>query len=387
MLTSGIRAKLVAFVIVGLLATTYLGARYVGINPTGSGYGLSLSMPDAGGIFENGEVTYLGVPVGRIKELKVTEQGMEAKLHIDDGAPKIPADVEVNVANRSAIGEQYVNLSGGTVGGETLGEDDRLQGTDDSAPPPIENVLKAGRDFTGSVPEDSLRTVIDESYDAWQGSGLNLSRLLETSQDFVETANTNFLVTSGLIENSSTVLTTQEQSAASIKGFSRDLNSLATTLSDSDGDLRALIANSPAAAREIDKLFRQVGGPLGILMGNLVSTAQIFGTNANGVEDALIRVPEAMSVGWAVNGSKGIDLGLAQAYFDPKPCTTGYGGTSVRDGLESGTGKPFNTKAGCTTSSRESNVRGPKSVPKPAGSASARVSVADSMSDLLGGGR
>ena len=388
MLTRRVQIQLIVFIMVGLCATTYLGAKYVGLNPFGSGYRVTVSLPDAGGAFVNGEVTYRGVPVGRIKQLRTTPDGMEAVLHISGSAPDIPADVDVAVANRSAIGEQYIDLRGTATRGKMLADGDRIQGSSASMPPAIEDVLRTGRDFSASVPEDSLSTVIDEFYDFSQGAGEHLARLVETSQQFVKTADDNFLVSSSLIDSAQTVLTTQQESSDSIKGFSSDLNLFATTLADSDADLRALITSSPAAAREISRLFDQVGRPLGVLMSNLVSTAQVFGTNAAGVEDALFRVPEAMSVGWAVNGSKGLNLGLAQTYFDPLPCTTGYGGTTVRPGLDTSTGQPFNTDAGCAApASSGTNVRGPKNAPPSTSSVAADVSVPDSMSDLMGGQR
>lgn len=387
MLTGRIRIQVVVFVVISLMTTSYLGIKYVGINLFGSGYEVTATLPDAGGIFTNGEVTYRGVPVGRIKELTATEDGLEAVLHIDETAASIPADATVTVANRSAIGEQYIDLAGTNVNGKSLANGDRIRGTAASLPPAIDGLLSTARDFTESVPQDSLKTVIDESYDASQGAGAKLARLLDTSQQFVETADKNFLVTAGLIENSSTVLATQQESAASIMSFSSDLDLLAATLRDSDGDLRALIDHSPAAAREVYRLFDQVGTPLGILMSNLVSTAQIFGTNSAGVEDALIRFPGALSVGWAVNGSGGMNLGLAQTYFDPLPCTSGYAGTPVRPGLDTTPGAPFNTKAGCTASTASgTNVRGPKSVATAAPTpGAARVNVASSMADLMGG--
>ena len=389
MLAARTKAQLIAFVVIGLLATTYLGTKYVGINLFGSGYNVTVVLPDAGGIFDNGEVTYRGVPVGRIKDLNATKNGMEARLHIDEDAPPIPADVAIKVANRSAIGEQYIDLRSESTGGRTLTDGARIEGSAASLPPAIDEVLRTGRDFIGSVPADSLTTVIDETYDAAQGSSGHLTRLLKTSQEFVETADKNFLVTEGLINNSATVLSTQQDSAASIKSFSSDLSLLATTLRSSNRNLRTLIANSPAAAREINRLFNEVGRPLGVLMGNLVSTAQIFGTNSAGVEDALIRVPEVISIGWAVNGSKGINVGLVQTYFNPEPCTSGYGGTEVRPGLDTSEGEPYNTKAGCTVSpSSGTAVRGPRSVPKPGeGPAAARISVPNTMQDLLGGAR
>ncbi len=386
MLTARTKTQLVAFVVVALLGTTYLGAKYVGINLFGSGYTVTVSLPEAGGLFTNGEVTYRGVPIGRIESLKATDGGVEAVLAIDADAPDIPADVTVRVANRSTIGEQYLDLRGSS-GGETLAAGARLSAGTEALPQRIDVLLRTSRDFAGSVPRDDLTTVIDESYDLSQGASGDLSQLLETSTEFHEIADRNFLVSAALIRNSETVLDTQLAAADSIKSYSKSLDLLATTLADADGDLRALITASPVAAQEIHRLFKDVGVPLGVLMSNLVSTAQVFGTNSQGVEDALIRIPEAISVGWAVNSSKGLNLGLAPTFFDPLPCVAGYGGTQLRQGTDTSAGRPFNKRARCTADPRSgTNVRGPHVLPKKStGSGATKVTVPSTLGDLMGG--
>lgn len=390
MFSTSIKAKLVAFVIVALVGTSYLGVKYVGLNVTDSGYSVTATLPQAGGLFVHSQVTYRGVAVGEVTEMNPTSHGMEATLHINGDAPDIPRDSSLSVTDRSAIGEQYLNLSAPSGAGPKLQAGDTIDGSEKSLPPSIDTLLRTARDFTASVPSNSLNTVIDELYEASQGASQPVRRLVDTSKDFGEAATTNFLVTQGLIENSDTVLSTQQESSDSIKGFSRDLDLFARTLRDSDHDLRTLISNTPGAAREIHKLFDQVGPSLGLLMSNLITPAQVFGTNSAGVEDALIRLPEAIRIGWNVNKSKGLNLGLAQTYFDPLPCTRGYGGTQVRQGVDTkagavkGKSKPFNTKAGCTNPRRGVNVRGPSALggQKSGGPA---VSRARSLSDLMGG--
>lgn len=387
MITARVRVQLLAFVLIALGATTWLGLRYVGLDPFGSGYRVTVLLPETGGLFVNGEVTYRGVPVGRVEELRADDDGVEVVLAIDGDAPAIPADVDVRVADRSVIGEQYVDLRGtGSTDDARLADGAVLRATRDALPPPTDRLLRTGRDFVDSVPIDDLTTVIDETYDLSRGAGADLALLVETSEDFAETADRSFLVTADLIDSSTTVLRTQREAGDSIRGFSRDLGLIADTLADSDGDLRRLIRDAPAAAVELHRLFAQVGAPLGVLMGNLVTTAQVFGVNADGVQDALVRAPEALSVGWAVTGSWGIDLGLAQTYFDPLPCTSGYEGTTVRPGTDTSPGQPLNTDAGCDLPpSSGTGVRGPGAVPEPGGRVAADVRVADSLADLMGG--
>ncbi|WP_235737986.1 MlaD family protein [Nocardioides alcanivorans] len=375
------RYKLVAFVIVSVLAAGFLSVRYLGVGSFGGDYRVSVSLTEAGGLFENGEVTYRGVPVGRIDDLRATPDGVEVVLRIEGDAPPIPDDVQVVVANRSAIGEQYLDLRG-EGSDDHLVAGDHLDARDAQLPPRIDELLRSGRDFVGSVPRDDLATVIDETYE-WTRDGAGPLRQMNTTlQDFAEAAEVNFLVTSSLIRNSGQVLDTQLAAQESIRGFSRDLSLLASTLRSSDADFRELIRSTPATAREFQKVIQEVGGPLGALMANLVTPAQVFGINASGVEDAMIRMPEAFSIGWAINSSKGLNMGLAQTYFDPLPCTSGYGKTQPREGVDTSEGEEFNLEAGCSLSpSSGVNVRGPKSVKS---APPVRVRVAHSLDELMG---
>ncbi|GAA1743327.1 MlaD family protein [Aeromicrobium alkaliterrae] len=395
MITSTIRGKLAAFIVIALVATSYLAAKYVGLDPFSRSYELQVELPDAGGLFVNSEVTYRGVQVGSVTKLTVTDDGMVATVEIESGAPDIPEDAEAKVANRSAIGEQYLNLSSDSTGGPYLAGGERIVGDQGSLPPAFDDVLRSGRDFIASVPEDSLRTVIDETYSATRGLGEDFGVLLDTSLEWAQTSQANLLNTTRLIESSSTVLDTQIASSADITSFSADLALITETLRTHDTELRTLITQSPAAMVELNALFRDVGQPLGMLLGNLVSTAQVFGVNANGVEDALIRVPDAVSVGWLVAGSGSLNLGLSTSFTRPIPCTTGYGGTTVRPGTDATDGDAFNTNAGCAVDpSTGVGVRGPLAVPAQLLSTGAAAMPAPTgvvlhdvtdLSDLLGG--
>lgn len=389
MLTHKIRLQLIAFVAIALLASGYLGTRYAGLGSLfgGSAYQLSAALPSSGGIFTNAEVTYRGVPVGRVGDLQLTSTGISAVLKIEDGAPDIPADVTISVVNRSVIGEQYIDLRPSSSGGPYLKAGDQILGLATSLPTAVDSLLLHTSEFVSSVPADDLRTVVDEIYQASQGASGNLRRLLAASREFVQTANTGFEATAGLIDHSSVVLATQEQSAGSIVDFSRSLNLLAGTMKTSDPALRSLIASAPAAAIQIDELFRSVGVPLGVLMSNLISTVEVFGTNPTALADSLFRLPQAINIGWNVAGGGSLQLGLAQTYFDPKPCTSGYGGTTLRPGLQTDDGRALNLDAGCTAPTASgSNVRGPQSLPGAIGSSlAAEVTVPNTLADLMGG--
>lgn len=388
-LTRGVHVKLGLFVLVALLGTSYLGASYVGLTPFTSGYRLTVALPDAGGLFVNSEVTYRGVQVGEVTALTPTTDGVEVSVEIDPGAPDLPADATAAVRNRSAIGEQYLDLTG-SDDKDVLADGDHLSGGPDALPQDLAEVLRAGRDLAGSIPSDSLTTVIDEGYDLSRGVGEDFGRLLSTSMEFQKAADDNFLVSASLIRNAQRVLKTQEEAGTAIRSYSQDLALFSATLADSDADLRTLIAATPGASREVSLLIRDVGQPLSILMNNLVSTATIFGVNSGGVRDTMIRLPEAVSIGWATTSGRGLNFGMVPTFFNPLPCVDGYSGTTQRRGTVTSEGPPLNTRAGCTAPRREGNVRGPRAVQGGSDSGVATrpgIDVADDLDDLLGGGQ
>jgi phospholipid/cholesterol/gamma-HCH transport system substrate-binding protein len=391
MLTFMTKTKVVVFVVIALFTTTFLAVHYVGLDRYYGGYEVTVDMPEAGGLFENSEVTYRGVPVGRVESLQADRDGATAVVRIKRGSPAMSADVQARVVDRSAIGEQYLDLRGGSTDGEKLGEGAHLTLTAADLPPSIDGLLRSSRDMLDSVPSDDLNTVIDELDDFSRGNGANMARLLKTSTEFAKTADRNFLTTVSLIDNSGKVLATQERTAASFQSFSKDLDLLSHSLEDQNDDWRRLIEQTPASARQLDRLFSTVGQPLGQLMSNLVTTAQVFGANADGVKETMIKLPEGISITYAVMTSKGMKSGAQLSFFNPLPCTKGYESTEMRPGIDTSPGKPFNTNAGCTAPvSSGTNVRGPmaflggkKKASK--GSRTTTVSSADSMQDLMGG--
>lgn len=106
------RIQIAVLIIAGLAVSVFAGIRYVHLNRVvGVGiYTVNAQLPESGGIFTNAEVTYMGVPVGRVGTLALTADGVTVPLVLESSGPDIPANSVAVVANRSAIGEQYVDL-------------------------------------------------------------------------------------------------------------------------------------------------------------------------------------------------------------------------------------------------------------------------------------
>jgi phospholipid/cholesterol/gamma-HCH transport system substrate-binding protein len=186
MLTRATVVKNIAFLVIAVLVLGYLGVRYadlghyVGLRGY---YTVQVQLPEAGGLYEHANVTYRGVSVGRVGPIRLTDDGVRASLRIDDSAPRIPDHLQAVVASLSAVGEQYIDLRPSTDNGPYLHDGSLIAQADTHTPAPVTDLLTSVDNLTASVPLNSLRTVVDEFGQAFNGQAANLQALLDPADD------------------------------------------------------------------------------------------------------------------------------------------------------------------------------------------------------------
>ena len=366
MLTRRTRLQIAAFVLIALVGVSFAGARYAGMDRLFGprGYVVTMQLADSGGIFRNAEVTYRGVPVGRVGELRLTEKGVEVPLDIEPSSPKIPSDVKAVVANRSAVGEQYVDLRPNSRGGPFLHGGSVIAQESTQTPLPVEDIMMNLDSFAKSVPTESLRTVVTELGTAFRGNGGNLQTIIDTTREFTAEAQAHLPQTQKLLEDGRTVLQTQNEQGSAITSFSRDLRLLSEQLQKSDGDLRSVIQRAPGAARQVSGLLEDNEGQLGPLLANLTTTSELLASKNDGIEQLFVTYPLVAGGGYSVVPGDGTaHFGLVLNAFDPLPCTKGYEATQKRAGTEFAP-VPFNSDAYCAEPpGSETGVRGAQNAP------------------------
>ncbi|GAA3554688.1 MlaD family protein [Amycolatopsis ultiminotia] len=327
MLVRRTRIQLVLFALISIVAVVYALIRFAGLGQVfgSSGYTVKLELNESGGIFTNAEVTYRGFNIGRVGQLRLTETGLEADLDIDPSAPRVPTDLDVLVANRSAVGEQYVDLRPKHDQGPYLAGGSVIPAAKASTPVSTDRLLGDLDSLSASVPTDSLRTVVDQSYDAFRGTGGDLQKLLDTARSFTTTAQQYLPQTVQLLDAGGQVLDTQNEEASNFADFSKNLNQLSGTLKDSDADLRKLISVTPQVANQITEVVNDTGPGLGALVANLLTTSNLLVTRQDGLEQALVTYPALAGAAPSVApGDDTAHLGLVLNLFNPPPCTKGY---------------------------------------------------------------
>ena len=371
MLTRATWLKLITFAVLSVVVIAYTGIRYANLGRylgLRGYYVVKLDLADAGGIFPNADVSYRGVPVGRVGALTLTAAGVQADLDISDSAPRIPADLQAAVADLSAVGEQYVDLRPRTSQGPYLTDGSVIPQHDTQLPLPVTSLLVSINNLATSIPLGSLRTVVDQLGTAFQDQGSDLQQLLDGSSQLVRSAAANVPQTTRLIGAARTVLRTQYQETSALNSFARSARLLARRLAASDSDLRKLIVDAPRAASQVAGLLTDNDPGLGVMLANLLTTASLTITRQSALEELLTALPAAVAAGSTVITSKGARFGLALTFFNPLPCTAGYGGTTYRNGLDTSPAPALNTAAGCTLpASSGVDVRGSAHAPSGGG--------------------
>ena len=332
MIRRSTKLQLVAFALITLLGMSYVSARYVGLGDRlfGDGYVVTADFAESGGIFTNAEVTYRGVAVGRVDRLRLANDGVHVDLRLDGGS-QIPADTRAVVENRSAVGEQYVDLQPRRAGGPYLADGSHITVSNTATPVHTETLLLNLNRLVESVDKRDLTVVIDELGAAFAGSGRDLQAIIDSGDALTKEAFDALPETIRLIHDGTTVLDTQRASGSAIKSFSTDLAALSATLRTSDGDLRKVLDNGIVASKELDALLRTNSADITALLANLLTTGQVMVARIDGLEQVLVTYPVNVAGGYTVVPGDGTShFGLVLNANDPPTCTKGYGGTKIR---------------------------------------------------------
>ncbi len=366
-ITRRVKTQLLVFTAITLVGVAYVGARYAQLDKAifDQTFVVTAHLPDSGGSFAGGEVTYRGTTIGRIDELKLVDGGVDAMLEIDNEWDDIPAETLAVVGNRSALGEQYVDLQPLVDDGPYLKDGSEIAQENTRLPIAPVQLLADLSTTVANVDLEDLQTTVSELGKAFEGSGDDLGQIIDTSNSFIKTANENFEITTSLIRQSRTVLQTQLDKTSAIRNFSKNLALFSSTLANSDNDLRALINTGSGAAKELRSFIDENDTELAALFNNLRIVGDLQVQNLDGIEQLLVFYPYVVENGFSVV-AKDPNTGEYDAHFGTvlteKPlCHDGYE-KNVRPPSD-GSRVPMNVNARCTEPATRTNARGAQNLP------------------------
>ena len=295
-------------------------------------YTVTVDMTHAGGLYPTSVVTYRGTEIGRVRSVDVTKDGVRAVLTLNSSIA-VPGDVTAAVHSRSAVGEQFLELmprNGPDT--RTLRNGDVIPATRVSVPPDIAGLLDATNRALTAIPNDNLRTLVDEANTTIGGLGAELSRIVDGSTALAIEAGKNKDSITTLIDQATPVLESQVRTADSIAAWAAHMASITGQLKTQDTAFADLLRQGGPGLREGAALFDRVAPTLPVLLANMSSLGEIAVNYRAAIEQLLVLFPQGTAVMSAIaapnSGTKQAYRGI---YLDfnlnlnlPPPCNTGF---------------------------------------------------------------
>lgn len=330
MLTRFVRAQLIIFTVVSVVGVAVMLFAYMQV-PTLLGVGrltVTLELPSSGGLYRFSNVTYRGVQVGKVTGVRLTPTGAEAELSLDT-SPKIPADLKAEVRSVSAIGEQYVDLRPTTDSGPYLESGSRISVENTTIPQAIGPVLDEMSNLVGSIPQDRIADLLDETFKGFNGAGDDLQALLDSASTITTDASGASDEFRQFIDDSGPLIESQAESADSIRVWARSLAGISGQVAQNDPQIRTVLQQGPGFAQEVTSLLDQIKPTVPILLANLTTLGQILLTYNPSLEQLLVIFPGIIaaqqSFGLPGNNPTGLPSGdFALTISDPPACTVGF---------------------------------------------------------------
>jgi phospholipid/cholesterol/gamma-HCH transport system substrate-binding protein len=333
-LTKTVKRQILAFIVISVVSVIAVAINYVGLPNMLFGIGhytVTLQLPESGNLYPTGNVSYRGTEVGRVESVKLTPNGVAATLSLNSGI-KIPSDLDAEVHSQTAIGEQYVALLPRNGTSAPLKEGDVIPVSRSSVPPNLNSLLDATNRGLRAIPNDNVRTVIDEANEAFGGLGPEFSRFVQGSTRLAIDAKKNIVDLKSLINGAPAVLASQADTADDIQAWSQHLASVTGQLQSEDSALSGVLKHAAPAADEARALIERVSPTLPVLLANLIGVGQVAVTYQNDIEQLLVLLPQGVA---QIQGTMMANLNTKQAYkgfylsFNlnlnvPPPCTTGF---------------------------------------------------------------
>lgn len=345
--------NLVVFGVVTLVLLAYFGTTIARDIFLDDRYPVILTLPESGGLVEDHFVTVMGKDVGRIEEMRLTDEGdVEFELRIQPDQ-RVPSNAVVHVLRRSAIGEHTINLipvedgwepeadgEGRLVarfiqpadGWEAAEPGDAIQPQDVVMPVPTRDLLANMQDLFRSIPKDDLNLLVHEIADAVGGRGEVLVDLARQSYELYETFVPAIPDFERQLTASRPILEAVRDSRDDVAAMFTHVADLSELLADARPTLEALIDDSRRATTELDALIRPQRANLTCLIQDLRDYQQVNVDNLDwllqsldlnqyfwdGNEFARQYDPYRPEVLWLRSGTLAMAPSTAELYEEPR---------------------------------------------------------------------
>lgn len=294
-------AQLLVFAIVAVACGYYVADRVFGPGGTGDPITVTVRMPDTGGLTSGSQVTYRGVGVGEISDVRIARdrEGVEIVASLHPGT-RIPDQSDAVVTMESPMSILRLDFRPDGASGPYLATGDTITAERTRRPQPLESLLGKFVRLADTLPTDDVTVLAESLATGLQNATGDINRILEDTDTLLQFGRQRTGQLERILDNGSLIA---ETNGPRLRELSASMRRLTGDLRDTAPELRTLARDVPEPARRVTKLIQRTEPSLGTLLGNLVTTTQLVGMRGPALEQLMRSAPEALnSLGRVVDG-------------------------------------------------------------------------------------
>lgn len=257
-------------VLVLVAGVSYLGAAVLRVNLLPNTYTVRVELANSGGLAANNDVSFRGVRVGRVTEVRISGDGVAALAEIDKTA-RIPVGGTVAVGRLSAAGEQYLDFRPDTDSGPYLGDGSVVERARTTVPVTVQSVLSSMSGLISGLNPARLNVIIDELDKALAGGPDRLRNMISGISRAMAGLTDLLPQTRQLIENLQVIAETTAHAQPDLSTLTTGSSALFQQLSAADAEVRKFLELGPGQLATLGGIVRDTEDPMTNLVTNFVA--------------------------------------------------------------------------------------------------------------------
>ena len=264
---------------IALLVTLLVGLSYLLLgalrwNPLRSVYRVTMELPASGGLLVNQDVTLRGVQIGKVEQLSITPDGVNAEVRLNSSA-KLSTTSKARVAGLSAAGEQYIDFDGGNGEAPFLSNGSTFPMGRTEIPVTMAELLGHSDGMLKQVDTEKLE-IIKEELGTSKDGPQKLTDIVEGGTFLLSTLDGVLPQTTQLLNTSRITLQLVSDKNEGMKVATANLTEVFGGVNRMTGGFRTLTNEAPKALAATDTLFSDNSDTMVQLLGDLTTVTELM---------------------------------------------------------------------------------------------------------------
>jgi virulence factor Mce-like protein len=297
---AGLTKVLTVFVVLALVAAVVIVFSRNDMQRT-----LTVDFTRVNSLYKGSDVRVLGVPVGKVEQLKAKGDRVEVTLSYTPDV-RLPADVKAVVISPAIVGDRFVQLAPAYSGGAVLPDNAKLGVDRSEVPVELDEIFKSLDDLSvalgpqGANKNGSFSSLIEDSAKQLDGQGEQLHETLTNFAKLSSTLSNNKDELFGGIREIEQFVALLQRNDTSVRSFFDSTARVSNVLEAERHELAKTLEFLSKALIDVRRLIKDNRTTLRHNIDNLQSLAEVLARHNEDIEHTLVDAPVALG-----------DLGLA----------------------------------------------------------------------------